>query len=144
VSAADVVPDDAVLVELVEDGHAVLVALAVVGLRAAGASGSGPGGLASRREVDSRVSPDPSIASPHSRGPDELETFLRNDVANETALGSTFQPHEIHAPLSAEVPGLVRPDPEPIFTPRIIVPAVAKRSMEPLIALPSSQGQKCG
>jgi hypothetical protein len=42
VVAGDVVPLDAVLVEVVEHGHARLAALAVVGLTLAGAAGLGP------------------------------------------------------------------------------------------------------
>jgi len=86
VVAGDVVELDTIVVEVVEDGKAVLVTLSVVGLRSVGASGVGPesGGCGSARgPSDGGVTSMVHITS----SPEIFLSLLSNQTCEMSLLG---------------------------------------------------------
>jgi len=157
VVAGNVVPLDAILVQVVEDSHAGLggpvdVELGVVGLRASSVSLVAPwlvapawrGGVGGRH-LGVGVGPEPpedidglevstflagGEVTEAAGGPDVAEVTLGDEVEDHVVLGDGLDTDGVHAPLTALVTGL-----EPVYLPSLEVHMVlVPREEVPVVA----------
>lgn len=125
VVASDIVPLDAIVVEVVQDGQAGLtfIVFTVVGLRASVTTGVGPvsqSALVSRRDLSLRARPEPSVDNGWlqistvasvkvafaAAGPDVLDAIASQLLLDELVLLKGFKTDGVHAVATADVAGV--------------------------------------
>lgn len=125
VAASDVVPLDAIVVEVVQDGQArlTLVIFAVVGLRATISTGVGPisqSALIGGWDLSLRAGPEPSVddgwlqigavasvkVAFAAAGPDVLDAIASQLLLDELVLLEGLQADGVHAMATADVTGV--------------------------------------